>query len=657
MMRFRQNETNQGGSILISYVKKHLWVKLFSALFLVLVLVMGLDIYVGILSQNALMQDRMRVEFERLLESIEGGMADALAVGNNDIVRQQFQRLRHKLPGVDIYVYDFDGVITFSTIPSALGESMGELIGNDKTRRSFQEALIAGHSSDEPFREDKAGEPSLLSFRAIPNENRCFRCHDETKKVLGGILLRSSTGDTERAIRDARNGSILLGLLGLSVLVIVSFLLMRRLLERPIRNTITMLRDIAEGEGDLTKRLEVGSSDEVGELARWFNSFMDKLQDMIQQVARNIVQLNAASQDLSSISSEMQTKSDEVKLQSNRAASDTEHASSRIKSMASVAEDVSAQVTSVASSASEASNGMHEMGKATDQVSNGLTTIAAAAEQMSSSVNSVATAIEQMYASLNEVAKNSSRGAAVTQDAADKAEETARIVNSLGESAQEIGDVVDLIKGIAAQTNLLALNATIEAAGAGEAGKGFAVVANEVKELARQTAGATEDIRDKIEGIQGSTRSAVEAIGLIVAVTGEINTIMGTIASAVEEQTATTNEISKNLSESASAASSVSKNVHEAARHAAATSRNVKTVIDSELEVNRNLEELNRHAGSIAADAADAALSTDSVSQSVSSVSRASSFTADQAKTVLLSSGKLADLAVQLESLVTQFKV
>ena len=262
-----------------------------------------------------------------------------------------------------------------------------------------------------------------------------------------------------------------------------------------------------------------------------------------------------------------------------------------------------------------------------------------------------------MYASLNEVAKNSSRGAAVTQDAADKAEETAKIVNSLGQSAQEIGDVVDLIKGIAAQTNLLALNATIEAAGAGEAGKGFAVVANEVKELARQTAGATEDIRDKIEGIQGSTRSAVEAINLIVAVTGEINTIMGTIASAVEEQTATTNEISKSLSESASAASSVSKNVHEAARHAAATSKTVKTVIDSELEVNRNLEELNRYAGSIAADAADAALSTDNVSESVSSVSRSSSFTAEQAKTVLVSSGKLADLAVQLESLVQQFKV
>ena len=196
---------------MISYIKNHLWVKLFSALFLVLVLVMGLDIYVGILNQNALMQDRMRVEFERLLESIEGGMSDALAVGNNDIVRQQFKRLSHKLPDVDIYVYDYDGVITFSTVPSDLGESMGGLIGNDNTRRSFQQALLEGTSSDMPFREEKAGEPSLLSFRAIPNEKRCFRCHDETKKVLGGILMKSSTRDTDQAIRDARNGSILLG--------------------------------------------------------------------------------------------------------------------------------------------------------------------------------------------------------------------------------------------------------------------------------------------------------------------------------------------------------------------------------------------------------------------------------------------------------------
>ena len=642
---------------MIAYIRNHLWVKVLSALIFVLVAVMGAQIYLSILNQNALIQNRMREEFERLSESIEGGMIDALAAGNNDIVRQQFRRLKQRVPGVDVYVYDFNEGITFSTDLAALGKPMSSFIEDGKTRRFFQEALQAGGPQSEPFPDNTAGEPFLLSFRAIRNDSQCIHCHGKSRQILGGILMKASTGDAVQAVQKARNTSLLLGVLGMGILVLVSYLLTRSFIERPIRNTIAMIRDIAEGEGDLTKRLNVPSGDEVGELARWFNSFMDTLQSMIRQVAQDIVDLNTASSDLSSISEEMQANSDEMMPQANRAAEDTEHASSRIKSMASAAEGVSAQVASVASSSGHVSTGMSEIGDETDLVSNGLATVAAAADQMSSSVNSVASAIEQMYASLNDVAKNSSRGAAVTQDASGKAEVTAGIVNGLGESAQEIGDVVDLIKGIASQTNLLALNATIEAAGAGEAGKGFAVVANEVKELARQTARATEEIRDKVEGIQASTLSAVEAISSIVNVNGEINTIMGTIASAVEEQTATTNEISKNLSESASAASSVSKNVHEAARHASATSKNLKMVVDSELEVNRNLEELKRSAGSIAEDAAEAAVSTDRVSKSVSSVNRASSFAADQAKTVLHSSEKLADLARKLETLVKHFRV
>ena len=148
---------------------------------------------------------------------------------------------------------------------------------------------------------------------------------------------------------------------------------------------------------------------------------------------------------------------------------------------------------------------MREIGASTELVSNNLNMVASAAEEMSASVNNVAAAIEEMYSSLNEVARNAARGAGVTGGAANSAEKTSNIVHELGDSAKEIGDVVDLIKGIAAQTNLLALNAAIEAAGAGEAGKGFAVVANEVKELARQTGKATEDIRERVGTIQANT--------------------------------------------------------------------------------------------------------------------------------------------------------
>ena len=158
----------------------------------------------------------------------------------------------------------------------------------------------------------------------------------------------------------------------------------------------------------------------------------------------------------------------------------------------------------------------------------------------------------------------------MTAVAVKDANKTNETIKHLGESSNQIGEVVKVITSIAQQTNLLALNATIEAARAGEAGKGFAVVANEVKELAKETAKATEDISQKIEAIQTDTRGAVTAIGQISAIIGQINDIQNTIASAVEEQTATTNEISRNVAEAAKGSSEIAQNitgVAEAARH------------------------------------------------------------------------------------------
>ena len=171
----------------------------------------------------------------------------------------------------------------------------------------------------------------------------------------------------------------------------------------------------------------------------------------------------------------------------------------------------------------------------------------AAAEQVSKNVTTVATGAEEMGASIKEIAKNANEAARVATSAVKVAEKTNATVAKLGESSAEIGNVIKVITSIAQQTNLLALNATIEAARAGEAGKGFAVVANEVKELAKQTAKATEDISRKIEAIQADTKGAVEAIAQIGKIINQINDIQNTIASAVEEQTATTGEISRNV--------------------------------------------------------------------------------------------------------------
>ncbi|WP_152192565.1 methyl-accepting chemotaxis protein [Georgenia satyanarayanai] len=186
---------------------------------------------------------------------------------------------------------------------------------------------------------------------------------------------------------------------------------------------------------------------------------------------------------------------------------------------------------------------------------------AAAAEQVSASVQTVAAGAEQMGASIREIARTAEEAAAVASRASTVARSTNDTVAKLGTSSQEIGDVVKVITSIAEQTNLLALNATIEAARAGEAGKGFAVVAGEVKELAQETARATEDIARRIETIQGDAGAAVGEIDEITRIVGSINDLQLTIASAVEEQTATTNEMSRGLSEAATGSGEIAQNV------------------------------------------------------------------------------------------------
>ena len=217
--------------------------------------------------------------------------------------------------------------------------------------------------------------------------------------------------------------------------------------------------------------------------------------------------------------------------------------------------------TALSSSAEELTAISQQMASNAEETATQANVVSAASEEVSKNVNVVAASSEEMQASIREISKNANEAARVAKSAVTVAETTNQTISKLGESSAEIGKVIKVITSIAQQTNLLALNATIEAARAGEAGKGFAVVANEVKELAKQTAKATEEIGQKIEAIQGDTKGAVQAIAEISTVINQINDISNSIASAVEEQTVTTNEIGRNVTEAAKGTGDIARNI------------------------------------------------------------------------------------------------
>ena len=253
---------------------------------------------------------------------------------------------------------------------------------------------------------------------------------------------------------------------------------------------------------------------------------------------------------------------------------------------------VVAAASRVASTAVELADASSQVAAGSEETSVQAGVVAAAAEQVSRNVQTVAAGAEQMGASIQEIAQNAAQAAKVAAQATDVAAATNEQVARLGVSSQEIGEVVKVITSIAEQTNLLALNATIEAARAGEAGKGFAVVAGEVKDLARETAKATDDIARRVEAIQTDTQSAVGAIGQIGNIVADINHYQMTIASAVEEQTVTTSEMSRNVAEAATGSGEIAANITGVATSASSASGVVSQMGGAIHELARMSDEL-----------------------------------------------------------------
>lgn len=410
-------------------------------------------------------------------------------------------------------------------------------------------------------------------FKPIRLTKDCLFCHGDPKgkkdptggtmegwkegEVHGAFEIKSSLQATNSEIARAKISvaAWTLGILG--VIALSVWLLLERSIIRPLRNSSNYIKEISAGK--LTATLVSTSRDEFGIMAENLKAMACELSKMIREIIKD--------------SDELLGSSDMLGKTADNFVSGSKKTSERSVSVAAAAEEMSSNMASVA----------------------------AATEEAATNIGLVSNSTDQMASTIREIAKNTETAKTITTKAVGEASAASTRIDELGQAASKIGRVTETITEISGQTNLLALNATIEAARAGEAGKGFAVVANEIKELAKQTAAATQEIKGQIEDIQSSTSSAVTQIENIAEVINEVNEIVVIIVAAVEEQNVTTNEIAENIAQATVGIQEVTENVTQSSQVAEEVARDIAAVSSESTEVARLCTELSKSAGALQA--------------------------------------------------------
>jgi methyl-accepting chemotaxis protein len=452
------------------------------------------------------------------------------------------------------------------------------------------------------------------------------------KWVIGASAYEEDFSSSRVAVKSALDSMMAMTLAGAIALFVVfaaiSFLMADRIV-RPIVDAARMLKDIAQGEGDLTKRLETKGKDEMSELVKWFNVFIDKLQKMIKEIAENAGSLAKAAGGINGISGSLNANADEL--------------GQEIGSVSKSADSLKDIAGSVAGTAEEMSANSQSVSSASTQLAHNMSTISAAVVEGQTNLASVADGSTVMSAKFQDIAKRTGDATQTTGEAVRSAKEATERMNALQLSSEEIAKIVETIEDIAGQTKLLALNATIEAARAGEAGKGFAVVAEEVKNLALQTNQATVYIRGKINEMRNCTGESVAQISQVGEVIDKVSALIGEIEVSIDAQNQAVKESAEQIGQANIGIQDISKNVVEANSGISEIARNIS-------QVATGAEDLSKRSH----DVSDAATA---ISGRVDEASESIAKTGTIATELNQSAELLSQMAGDLSKLVGQFKV
>lgn len=424
---------------------------------------------------------------------------------------------------------------------------------------------------------------------------------------------------------------------------------------KPISKVVELADAIADG--DFSRRLNMTSRDEIGSMARALDNSCKRLSGVLIGIRDSADMLAASSGELSAVSGQMSSSAGEMETQSDSVASASEQIAVSVGMVASSAEQSGVSISNIASMSEEMSSSFSNVADFARKTADNTASMARSSKDISARVGDIAVSSDEMTSSLNEVAKSTAQANRISQNASRQTDQINVRMDALVSASKKIGKVVGVIRDIADQTNMLALNATIEAAGAGEAGRGFAVVAGEVKELAKQSAEATEEIARQIEEIQTSTGGVVRSVGEINTVMGEIAGISETIAVSVEEQTSMAGEISKSVSDAAVTVKNVAENAKESADLVKNIAVSTENASKTATEVTLNINDLRTGVNGVTRSSDEAARGVMRIAENIQGINTASKQNAEGASAIDESSKRLAEMASELAQIVSRFKL